>query len=72
MIEIGVPVGGTLLTVIVMILVATGIFKCWKRCLNVDLERQPLISCECMYCVCVCVWKVFLTRTVAGNVSIAP
>ena len=22
-------------------------------------------------CVCVCVWKVFLTRRVAGNVSIA-
>ena len=70
MITIGVSVGGTLLTVLVMVLVATGIFKCRKRCLGRDLEQQPLIPCECVYvcvsvrvcacmcecaCVCVCV-----------------
>lgn len=51
-IEIGVPVGCGLLGALVTILVATGIFKCRKRCLGRDPEQQPLIPCEC---VCVCV-----------------
>ena len=52
-IEIGVPVGCGLLGALVTILVATGIFKCRKRCLGRDPEQQPLIPCECV-CVCVC------------------
>ena len=37
-IKIGLGVGGALLGAFVMILAATGIFKCWKRCFDGDLE----------------------------------
>ena len=54
-IDIGVRVGGTLLTVLVMILVATGIFQCRKRCRG--QEQQSLLDCKCE---CVCVHVVYV------------
>ena len=48
-IKIGLGVGGSLLTALVAILVATGIFECRRRCLGRDPERQPLLHRECVY-----------------------